>query len=96
MATRAISSSVYVAMVLATMSVRAPPAAFAVASSPSGWARRWKAVGAISTGMETEVPSSVVEVSIRLTSTRTRGRRKTSAKAPRFAASVISSSAPPA
>jgi hypothetical protein len=83
-------------MVLTTISVRAAPAPRAVASSPSGCARRWNAVGAIRTGIETSVPSTVVLVSVWVTSTSTRGRRKTSAKAPRLAASVSSSSAPPA
>ena len=53
-------------------------------------------MGATSTGAATRVPSTVVEVSTRLTFRRTRGRSRTSLQARALAASVSSSPEPPA
>jgi hypothetical protein len=50
-----------VARELRIMMMPALPAALTVAGSPCGWAMRWKAVGAMITGMETGWPSTVVE-----------------------------------
>ena len=44
------------------MTVPAPAAARAIASSPSGCTVRWKAVGATNSGIELSVPSTVVAV----------------------------------
>ena len=78
------------------MIVPAAAAAPAIASSPSGWTRRWKATGATSSGIETPVPSTVVAAVTSETSTRTRGRRRQCANAATLASSVRSSPAPPA
>jgi hypothetical protein len=43
---------------LAIITLRAAAAARAVARSPSGCASRWKAVGAIMTGIEAREPTS--------------------------------------
>ena len=45
-----------------TITVPAAAAARAMPGSPSGWAIRWKATGATSSGIETGVPSTVVSV----------------------------------
>src|SRR5437762_4987367 len=89
------SSMVNVDTVLTTMTVWAPRAARAAASSPSGRARRLKAVGASSTGNAIFSPRTVVLGSTRLTSTSSRGRKTIRWKARRLAASVHSSPAPP-
>ena len=56
------------------MTVPAAAAARAIAGSPSGWAIRWNATGATSSGIDTSVPSTVVAVVASLTSTSARGR----------------------
>ena len=76
--------------------IPAAAAARAVAISPSGWASPWTAIGAIATGMAVGAPRSVVEGSIPVTSTRTRGRRRRRRQAASFSARVTSSQAPPA
>ena len=78
------------------MTVPAPAAARAIASSPSGWTVRWKAVGATNSGIELSVPSTVVAVVTRETSTSMRGRKIQRSNAARFSRSVHSSFAPPA
>ena len=52
------------------------PAARAVATSPSGWASPWTAIGAMATGRDVGMPSIVVEGSTVATSTSTRGRSR--------------------
>ena len=69
-------------------------AARAVPISPSGWYMRCWPVGASRTGLATGTPSTVVAWSRVLTSTRTRGRSRTSSNARRLAATVASLSAP--
>ena len=92
----AISLRLIVEAVLTTWAIPAAPAARATASSPSGWASALNAQGAVSTGMLRGWPSTVVRVSTRLTSTSTRGRRRTCCQARTFSPTVTSSSAPPA
>ena len=95
-AAAATSSIVAVASVDKHITVPAAAAPRAIASSPSGCAIRWKAVGATSTGSDTSVPSTVVAASPR------RRRRASAASAPsarrprRFSRIVHSSFAPPA
>ena len=84
------------AEVLSAMMVPAAAAALAEASSPSGWASRWTATGASSTGNSIRWPRTVVDGSIFDTSTRTRGRSRSRWKAARFSLRVTSSSAAPA
>jgi hypothetical protein len=63
-------------------------AARAVASSPSGWARVWTPIGAMSTGAGMAVPSTVHERS-RSTSPRImRGTMRQRSNASRFARAV--------
>ena len=81
-------------MVDTTMIVPTVRAARAVASSPSGSARRWKAVGATSTGTGTAVPSTVVEASMVDTSTSTRLWKRHRWKARSFSRTVHSVRAP--
>ena len=83
-------------VVLAIMMVPAADVARAVASSPTGCASVWKAVGAMRTGKEIRCPSTWVDVSTVDTSMRTRGYNVSRSKAARFFARVISSSVPPA
>ena len=78
------------------MIVPAAAAARAIATSPSGSTRRWKATGATSSGIETSVPSTVVAVLTSQTSTSIRGRSRRRAKAATLSRSVRSSPAPPA
>ncbi len=78
------------------MIVPAAAAARAMPTSPSGWARRWNATGATSSGIDTVVPSTVVAVVGSETSTSTRGRSRQRPKASTFSRSVRSSPAPPA
>ena len=66
------------------MSVPAPAAPRAMATSPSSCAICWNAIGATSAGMETVEPSTVVSVVTFETSTRTRGRRRNFENASRF------------
>ena len=73
----------------------AAAAARAVAHSPSGCSSRCMANGAIPSGIETGVPSTVVAVEISLTSTSVRGRKRQRPYAAVFARSVTSSPAPP-
>jgi hypothetical protein len=80
--------------VLRHIGVAAAEAARAMASSPSGWARRWYAVGAIPTGIAIRRPSRVVERSRVPTSTSTRGRSGSRSNAARFSRRVTSSFAP--
>ena len=54
----------------------AEAAARAVASSASGWARPWAAIGAIATGSVDGTPKKDVAGSIVRTSTSTRGRSR--------------------
>ena len=77
--------------------MRAPSEAAprAVAVSPSGWARPWIAVGAITTGEVTVVPKSVALRSTSETPARTRGWSCQCAQASTFPARRRSSSAPP-
>jgi hypothetical protein len=77
--------------------MRAPAAAAprAVATSPSGWANPWSAVGAITTGDETGVPSKVVAVDTVSMPARTCGWSCQWAQAAMFPSSSRSSSAPP-
>jgi hypothetical protein len=53
------SSTATVESMAAIIVTPAAAAARAVARSASGWARRWKAVGASSTGIAMPVPSTV-------------------------------------
>ena len=78
------------------MTVPAAAAPRAIASSPSGCAIRWKAVGATSSGIETSVPSTLVAVVTSETSTSIRGRSTQRSNAARFSRIVHSSLAPPA
>ena len=57
-----------------TITVPAAAAARAIPGSPSGWAIRWNATGATSSGIDTSLPSTVVTVVASLTSTSARGR----------------------
>ena len=66
------------------MIVPAAAAPRAVASSPSGCAARWNAVGATSTGSAISVPSAVVAVDVSATSTSIRGRSTQRRNAARF------------
>ena len=93
---QAIASMVTVDRELATRRLPVAPAARAVANSPSSWARRWKAVGASTTGCGRTSPSKRTEVSTSPTSTKTRDRRNSSPQASLLALSVTSSPAPPA
>ena len=68
----------------------------AVASSPSGWASRCIASGAITTGSAISVPSTVVAVETWPTSTSTRGRSLRCSNAATLSRRVTSSPAPPA
>jgi hypothetical protein len=81
---------------LTTMIVPAAATARAVASSPSGWARRWNAVGATNTGIDAREPSSVTPSSRSPPPRSTRGTSRSAPNAVSFSRSVISSSAPPA
>ena len=78
------------------MIVPAAAAARAMPASPSGWAMRWNATGATSSGIETSVPSTDVAVVASLTSTSARGRSRQRPYASTFSRSVRSSPAPPA
>jgi hypothetical protein len=71
--------------VLTIMVVSSASAARAVASSASGWANRWSAVGANRIGRAIVRPSTVVDVSMWLTSTSARGRNAHRVYASRFA-----------
>ncbi len=95
-AAAATSSIEQVAIVESVKGTPAAPAARAVASSASGWASPWAAIGAIASGSAVGVPSIVVDGSTTLTSTRTRGRTVRRRHASSFAARVASSPAPPA
>lgn len=79
-----------------TMAVRWALAARAVASSPSGCAMRWKAVGATSTGHSCGTPRMVQARDRRDTSRNTRYRIASAAQAPGARRSSRSSLAPPA
>jgi hypothetical protein len=86
---------VAVATVERHISVLAAAAPRAMATSPSSCAICWNAIGAMRTGMDTGVPSTVVSVVTAETSTSTRGRSRNGEKASRFQRSVRSSPAPP-
>ncbi len=73
-AASATAAGVAVASVERQQMVPAAAAARAAAGSPSGWARRWKAVGATRTGMDTGIPNIVVAGLTAPTSTSIRGR----------------------
>jgi hypothetical protein len=70
----ATSAGVVVANVEWHMIVPASRAAFAIATSPSGCAARWYAIGATSTGSAISSPSTTTLVPGSATSRRTRGR----------------------
>ena len=75
-AAAAISSIEALDIVEGTNGIPAAAAARAVASSASGWASPCEAIGAIATGIDAGRPRNAVEVSIRETSTSTRGRNR--------------------
>src|SRR5258708_3584315 len=86
-------------VLVAVDTVYSAPAAAApraVASSPSGWATRWSAVGASRIGWGRSSPSRRVRVSRAVTSTSARLRSVRRANAARLPATLRSSSAPPA
>ena len=85
-----------VAWVEHTYSAPAAAAPAAEAASPSGWAMRWYAMGATSSGVGTWLPSRVVAVATSVTSRSTRGRSRSLDQAARLSATVRSASAPPA
>jgi len=70
-------------------------AALAVATSPSGLANLCAPVGATIIGDGILYPNKLVDMSILLTSIRTRGRNRILPYAAIFSLSVYSSSAPP-
>ncbi len=95
-AAAAICSTGVVAAMLTTSTTPAPAAARAVASSPSGWASRWNAVGEMTTGSSVSRPNRVVAV-VRVPLPRnTLGSSASLAKPARLARNVVSSPAPPA
>ena len=65
-----------------------PAAARATASSPSGWTRRWPAIGAMTSGAATDSPSRRAVVDTADTSTSTRGTSRHRSSARRFSAVV--------
>ena len=71
-------------------------AARAVAISASGWANRWRAVGANITGREMVRPRTVVEVSIDVTSISARIRKRQRVYASRLPRTAAPLPAPPA
>ena len=82
-----------------TNSAPARAAAVAAATSPSGWASRWNAVGATASGVRTRSssgPPSTTLVSTADTSRSTRGRNCIRRHAFWLARSVASCPAPPA
>ena len=90
-ATTAPTSSIRrVLRVLSTYRAPALAAPAAVASSPSGWAIRWKAVGATPTGVASAAPSRDTDVSVSDTSRSTRGASQIRCQAFTLARSVRS------
>ena len=77
------------------MSAPTSAAPRAVSFSPSGWAKPWMAVGAITTGERTGWPRSVVEVVTWSIPASTRGWSCQRLHAATFSARSRSSSAPP-
>ena len=71
-------------------------AAFAIPTSPSGCATRWKATGATISGIEISWPSTVVLVVQPAMSTSTRGRSSQRRNPATLSRSVTSSPEPPA
>jgi len=82
--------------VLIVYTTSARRAAAALASSPSGWTSRCRAVGATSTGIERVWPSTVVANRGSPPPVMTRGSSRQRSKAARFPRSVASSPEPPA
>ena len=95
-ATAATSSSEQLASEDNTISAPTAAAPRPVAISPSSWARRCTAVGAITTGELTAVPSNVVARSTPDTPASTLGWSCQRAHASTFPTKSRSSSAPPA
>ena len=90
------SSIGVIVLVETIMIVPAPAAAFAVASSPSGWAIRCDAIGATMIGRAIGWPSTVVESDTDDTSRSIRGRTHQRSHAARLPRNVCSSRAPDA
>ena len=77
------------------MIVSVAEAAFAIAISPSRWAIRWNAIGAMIKGWGRGVPSSSIPGSRAPTPTSIRGRIASRRQDSTLSRSVISSPAPP-
>ena len=85
---------VIVDSIAATMVTCASAAAAAVATSPSGHASRWNAVGAMSTGIDMPWPNTVASSRGAPQPRRTRGTSARPRNAASLAATVTSSCAP--
>ncbi len=81
---------------LDTSTVPAAAVALAVASSPSGCARRWNAVGATTTGIDARAPGRATARSRTGVPRRIRGSSASRPNARSFSPSTTSSAAPPA